>query len=295
MSEKPEAVKADIRNWWAANPMTYGSDHGKTTYIDKEGYIRNVELGSREFFERADQTFYEWTPQLHTPQARFGRIFNYDRFKGKRVLEVGCGMGCMAMNWALREARITAVDLNPVAVKQTRQRFATFGLKGEIQEADAEALPFPDESFDFVYSWGVLHHTPRTKQTINELHRVLKPHGSTGVMLYHRDSLLYRYGVKFVEGYLHLENLFLSPVELGARYSDAGRQEGNPHTWPVTRQEATDVLFDRFRNVKVETFGADVIPILDTWLPRFGALLPRAMTRACAKRWGWFLWIAADK
>jgi ubiquinone/menaquinone biosynthesis C-methylase UbiE len=289
-------MKESIRDWWASRPMTYAHDHGGTTFDLGGGAQRTVALGSREFFELADRRFYGWNEPLHTGDGPFGRIFDYERFRGKRVLEIGCGMGCMAMNWAQRGALLTAVDLNPTSIAQTRRRFELFGLAGDIRESDAARLPFEDATFDYVYSWGVLHHTPETKRTIDEIHRVLKPGGETGVMLYHRDSFLYRYSIKYLEGFLHYESAFLDDRELANRYSDGGREEGNPHTWPVTRDEARRVLFDRFAAVDFEVFGTDVVPIFDQWFPRLGSvLLPLPLVKACARRWGWSLWTRGRK
>jgi ubiquinone/menaquinone biosynthesis C-methylase UbiE len=205
-------------------------------------------------------------------------------------------MGCMAMNWALRGARITAVDLNPTAVAQTRRRFLQRGLPVRLCETDAESLPFPSSHFDHAYSWGVLHHTPGIQRAIDELYRVLKPGGTIGVMLYYRHSFLHQYVIRFVEGYLHAEREFLTPPQLSSRYGDGARLEGNPHTVPVTRAEVHEVLFRRFEQVRTEVFGTDVASILDQWLPGFGSrVLPRPLLDACARRWGWSLWIEAVK
>ncbi len=289
-------LKHVIRDWWASRPMTYAHEHGGTDFDVGDGSRRSAELGSREFFELADERFYSWNRPLHSDGVPFKRIFDYDALRGRDVLEIGCGMGCMAMNWASQGARVTAVDLNPTSVAQTRRRFELFGLSGRIEEADAERLPFNDASFDYVYSWGVLHHTPGTKRTIDEIFRVLKPGGTTGVMLYHRHSLLYWYGIRYVEGFLHNESAFLDEQGLASRYSDGGREEGNPHTWPVTKAEARNTLFSRFSSVDFTVFGTDIIPILDQWFPRLGTtLMPLPFIKACARRWGWSLWTTATR
>jgi SAM-dependent methyltransferase len=289
-------VKESIREWWAANPMTYAGEHGTTTYVTSDGVRRTVEIGSREFFELADRRFYAWNKPLHTSEGRFAKIFDYGHYRGERVLEVGCGMGCMAMNWAQHGAHVTTIDLNPVAVQQTRQRFNLYRLPGVISHADGENLPFADNSFDYVYSWGVLHHSPNTVQSIAELHRVLKPGGRVGVMLYHRNSLLYRYQVEYVEGYLHLENQFLSPLQLASRYGDGARNEGNPHTWPVLQSEVREQLFCPFSNVQIDVLGTDVMNLLDLMFPLMGSkLLPLPFLKAIARRWGWSLWITGMK
>ena len=140
------------------------------------------------------------------------------------------------MNWAQQGAKITAVDLNPTAVSQTKTRFNIFKLEGDIRECDAEHLPFQENEFDYVYSWGVLHHTPGTKKAISEILRVLKPGGRVGVMLYNRQSILYRFIVKWQEGFVNMEKNWLTDLQLASRYSDGERKEGNPHTWPVTKK-----------------------------------------------------------
>lgn len=294
MSADP-ALKDQIRNWWAGAPMTYGEQHGSTDYVRADGVIERVELGSKRFFELADERFYGWNTPLHTEHGRFARIFPYDRYRGRNVLEIGCGMGCMAMNWALNGARVTAVDLNPVAIAQTRQRFAVHQLDGTVREADAEALPFADASFDFVYSWGVLHHTPQTAGALKEVHRVLKPGGEVGVMLYHRKSLLYRYTIAFIEGWLNMERDFVDELRLASRYGDGGREEGNPHTWPVTRREVREQLFAPFEDIAIETLGTDIPDLLNALLPHWADRFSPAMKAALARRLGWSLWITARK
>lgn len=286
-------IKSEIRDWWAASPMTYARDHGTTEYQLPDGTVERVDIGSKRFFELADETFYRWNEALHEPARPFAKIFDYAA--GKRVLEIGCGMGCMAMNWARHGAKVTAIDLNPVAVAQTKKRFKVFGLEGDIREADAEHLPFPDASFDFVYSWGVLHHTPGTRKAIDEIFRVLVPGGKAGLMLYNRNSLLYRYTVAYQEGVVNAERNFLDERSLASRYGDGGRAEGNPHTWPVTPREVRRDLLPQFEDVAIRTLGSDIPDILDTWFPRLSRLMSQPMLNALARRWGWSLWMTAHK
>lgn len=292
---RPSETKKAVQDWWAANPMTYGKEHGETAY--RQGNeTRDYELGSREFFEQADKVFLRWNETLHHPGLPFGRIFDYEHHRGKNVMEIGCGMGFMSMNWGRQGANIFATDLNPVAVHQTRQRLNVFGVPGQVLQTDGERLPYKAASFSLVYSWGVLHHTPGIQKAIDEVHRVLEPGGAIGLMLYNRGSLRQRYLTDFVEGYLHLENEFLNPLELNSRYGDGARQEGNPHTWPVTKDEVRKSLMHRFENVKIEVLGTEVSNVLDLLIPGLGKfLLPLAMKKSLARRWGWSLWITANK
>ncbi len=300
VSTEPDQIldnlKGEIRTWWADSPMTYGDVHGNSEYRHPDGSVEVVKLGSRRFFELADETFYRWNSPHHIGGRRFAAIFDYERYCRQPVLEVGCGMGCMAMNWAQKGARITAVDLNPVSVEQTRTRFEIFGLHGDIREADAEALPFANDQFAFAYSWGVLHHTPDIRQAIAELRRVIEPGGRVGIMLYNRKSLLYRFLVRFQEGWVNMERNFLSEIQLASRYGDGERAEGNPHTWPVTSDEARSDLFASFANVEVQIFGTDVPNVLNVWGPELGSRrMPKALLQALSRRWGWSLWITGEK
>lgn len=289
------SLKDEIRGWWAAAPMTYGERHGSAEYVRPDGTIERAEIGSRRFFELADERFYSWNTPLHVGGVPFSKIFDYHAYRGRRVLEVGCGMGCMAMNWAQRGAKLTAVDLNPVAVAQSRRRFEVFALDGEIEEADGERLPLTDATFDYAYSWGVLHHSPAPRQSIGEIYRVLKPGGRVGVMLYNRGSLLYRYTVAFIEGYINMERLFLDELQLASRYGDGGREEGNPHTWPVTADEIVRDLFAQYQDVRVDVLGTDVPPILNTWSRDLWSRLSPARQQRLAERLGWSLWITGSK
>jgi SAM-dependent methyltransferase len=288
-------IKDRIRDWWAESPMTYAESHGDVEYRLPDGSVQRIAFGSREFFEKADEVFYRWNNPLHSAEGRFGRIFDYPAYRGKKVLEVGCGMGCMASNWALQGADLTAIDLNPVAVAQTKRRFEAFGLEGTIQEVDAESLPFPDNSFDFVYSWGVIHHTPGIKRAVEEISRVLKPGGKVGLMLYNRESLLYQYFVQYQEGLVNLESSFLDELGLASRYGDGGREEGNPHTWPVTKREVLEYLLEGFLDVNISVLGTDVPEALNTWWPGLGRRLPLVCRKALARRLGWSFWITARK
>jgi 2-polyprenyl-3-methyl-5-hydroxy-6-metoxy-1,4-benzoquinol methylase len=292
---KQHDKKKTIRDWWADAPMTYAEDHGHVEYRLPDGRMERVEIGTRRFYELADSVFFRWNEPLHDDTGKFGRIFDYERLRGKRVLEIGCGMGCMASQWALQGADITAIDLNPVAIEKTTQRFELFELKGRIMEVDAETLPFPDATFDYVYSWGVIHHTPDIEKAAREMYRVLKPGGQIALMLYNRESILYKYFVSYQEGFVNFERQFLSELGLASRYGDGGRQEGNPHTWPVTREEVQRDLLPMCQNISIKVLGTDVPEALNTWFPGLGQRLPLSWRKALGRRWGWSLWITADK
>lgn len=140
----------------------------------------------------------------HSPKARLESqarrryelepyIPGFARFRegaGKSVLEIGVGMGADHLEWAKsRPARLVGIDLTPRAVEHTRTRLGLSGFTPDVQVANAERLPFADASFDVVYSWGVLHHTPDTPAAMREVLRVLKPGGVARIMIYNTRSL----------------------------------------------------------------------------------------------------------
>ncbi len=288
---KTERAKSKIAAFWAANPQSYAEHHGGTTFREGQRLV-SVQRGTREYFEHADRMLLDWNAPLHEPAHPFGRIFPYSRYVGREVLEVGCGQGGMAQLWAERGAKLTAVDLNEDAVQQTRRRFELFGLTGRIQQSDAAQLSFADHSFDYAYSWGVLHHSPDLAHSVGELMRVLRPGGEFGVMLYNRRSLLYAYQILYYEGFVHAEQRFLSPLALASRYTDGDREEGNPHTWPVTKREMRALFAPYAAALNISILGSDLDGVLGLVMPGVNKRLPRIVMKALARRWGWSLWIS---
>jgi ubiquinone/menaquinone biosynthesis C-methylase UbiE len=111
--------------------------------------------------------------------------------QGKDVLEIGVGMGAEHEMLARQNPRsLSGIDLTPRAIEFTSKRLALYGLQSNLRVADAENLPFEDESFDFVFSYGVMHHSPDTQQAVNEAWRVLRPGGLARIMIYHRYSMV---------------------------------------------------------------------------------------------------------
>ncbi len=146
----------------------------------EEAYLGEV---TAEGYRRQALTRYQLEPYI----LDFAR---FDRYRGKKVLEIGVGLGADHQQFAVAGAVLTGTDLTHRAVAHTRRRFAALGLSSDLTVADAEQLPFAAGSFDLVYSWGVLHHTPDTIGALAETHRVLKPGGECRLMLYHKASMV---------------------------------------------------------------------------------------------------------
>jgi len=139
----------------------------------------------------ADQRFRQHAAARYSLEPYIHRFARFEDGAGEDVLEIGVGMGADHLEWAKSGPRhLAGVDLTPRAVAWTSQRLATYGFASELKEGDAERLPFQDNSFGIVYSWGVLHHSPDTSQAFREAHRVLRPGGTLRAMIYHRPSIV---------------------------------------------------------------------------------------------------------
>ena len=149
--------------------------------------------------------------------------------------------------------------------------------------------------FDYAYSWGVLHHSPNLGLSLAEMMRVIRPGGEFGVMLYNRSSFLHCYLTAYIEGFLHYESQFLSPLQLASRYGDGGREEGNPHTWPVTAGEVHDMLIPLADQCEIAVLGTDLDSVFKYLLPGIGLVLPIWAKKPWARRFGWSLWITGRR
>jgi len=289
-------LKERVREFWQAHPC--GSK------------FSDAEVGTREFFDRVEQHRFE--KEWHIPDAA-----NFAGSKGLRVLEIGCGVGTDGLQFARAGATYTGVDLTDAAIELARKNFASAGLKGEFRVADAEHLEFADESFDLVYSHGVLHHTPDIEAALREIHRVLKPGGRAVVMLYHRGSYNYQIGIRMLrragagllrtESGMKIVNLLTGePVESLREHAASLRNAngnfssaellnqstdgaGNPLARVYSRTEARK-LFKDFREVELRAYFLN-----KRFIPLLGNLLPRSIESMLAARWGWHLWIYARK
>ena len=164
--------------------------------------------------------------------------------KGLRVLEIGVGLGADHQRFAEAGADLCGIDLTERAVEHTRRRLAAFGLASNLSVGDAEQLDFPDASIDWVYSWGVLHHSPDTPQAIAEVRRVLRPGGCARIMIYHKWSMVglmlwIRYALLGLRPWLSLREMY-------ARYLES------PGTKAYSTAEAK-TLFSAFSEVNIRT------------------------------------------
>lgn len=194
--------------------------------------------------------------------------------RGRRVLEIGVGMGADLLRWARAGADVTGVDLTHRAVAVTIDRLAREDLSADVRVADAEALPFADGEFDLVWSWGVLHHTPRTDTAILEACRVLRPGGRLKVMLYHRRSWV------ALAAWARFGLLRMKPG-IGLRGGVAHMESPGTQAFLVAEVQA---MLDTVGGVSVR-------PVLTCWDRRCAPGLARLL----GDRFGWFLLVEATK
>jgi SAM-dependent methyltransferase len=139
--------------------------------------------GTPGFFADLDAYHFE---KLH----HLLRLIDFDAWRGKDVLDVGCGAGVEVVRFARGRARVTGVDIAKSAVDLTRANLAQQHLTAGLAVADGEALPFPDRAFDLIYAHGVVQYTERDQRLVAECHRTLKPGGLAVFQMYNRRSWL---------------------------------------------------------------------------------------------------------
>ena len=145
---------------------------------------RGLPIGDRlAFFKQLERERYTQEPYIPV-------FAKFSESAGQRVLEIGVGAGTDFMQWTRHGGRAVGIDLTTTGLALTRERAALEGQNVRLSQGDAEKLPFRNNSFDLVYSWGVLHHSPDTAGAIDEVYRVLRPGGVVRIMVYHVPSVV---------------------------------------------------------------------------------------------------------
>lgn len=265
-------LKGLVRKHWDAEPC---------------GTRVGTSASRAEYFRQIEEHRYEIEPHIKSFAA-------FQDGAGLRVLEIGVGAGTDHVNWLRSGAIAFGVDLTAQAALLTTERAQLEHLTPRISMADAESLPFANDSFDLVYSYGVLHHTPDTPQAVSEVHRVLKPGGTARVMIYHAPSMV---GFMFWAMYgLGRLRPWISPRQAIYEHLES------PGTKAYTCKEAR-ALFSGFQSVVVcpKLGPGDLLTIQPSGkyrspLARLAmALYPRSVIRLIGDRLGLGLFITAAK
>jgi SAM-dependent methyltransferase len=283
-----------VREFWDANPC---------------GSAASRAADRREYFEEIRRKRYasEW----HIPL-----VARFEEFRGKDVLEIGCGLGTDGLEFARNGARYTGVDLSPRSVELAREHFDLFGAEGEFLVADAERLPFADESCDHVYSFGVIHHSPDIEAIVREIERVLRPGGTFTVMVYNGSSINYRLEIMLLRRLFRLALYPRAAPRLLAPLLRIDRVKLEDHRRlllerrRVSREEWVSMntdgpecplarvysargaiaLFREFADVRTEAWFFNE----EHW-PLVGRVLPAGLRRTLGRRFGWHRMIYGRK
>jgi len=254
----PENLKSRVRNYWESEPCGTGGD-----------ITGNFVEGTPGWYQRIEEHRYNVEPFIHS-------VAQFTRHRGKKILEVGVGAGTDHLQWARAGAECYGVDLTDAAIRTTADHLRHHNLSSHLTRMDAEALPFDNDSFDLVYSWGVIHHTENPEKIIDEIRRVLRPEGVFIGMMYSRHSLV-------------AVRLWIAHALLKGRPFRSLREVVWNHMESLgTKAYTIDELKNMFRAFR----HFQAVPILTTydvvgW--------PRWLTRFFPEEWGWFISIQAEK
>lgn len=259
-------LKQKVKTYW--NAASCG-----TEYINQEKY-------SQAYFDAIEQHRYSVEPEIFA-------FAQFSRFSGKKVLEVGIGAGTDFVQWVRCGAQAHGIDLTQESIENTHKRLALEQLQAHVAVADAEHLPYPDDSFDLTYSWGVIHHSPDMEQCVREIIRVTKVGGVIKIMIYNKNSLFAFY-----------------------QYLRFGLRKGKPFaSWDA-------ILFNHQESIGTKAYTFDQIQTMLTPYPVNIRLLQANVTkhdllwykgsfaRACAyilaclfgwNRVGWFMTMELEK
>lgn len=212
---------------------------------------------------------------------------------GKRVLEIGYGMGSDHLSLAREGAEVYGVDLTPRHTQITQARFCDAGEVSRLTLGDGECLPFGDDSFDAVYSFGVIHHSPNTDRIVAEIRRVLKPGGHCHVTVYHKHSVFFAWSVYLIN---YLWRGGRKQRSLQQQLSLIEYPNNNPDMVIrlYTRAQMHD-LFKEFGQTQVDV--RHLLPVDIELFSRFFAdpFIPRRWLDWLGRRFGWYLVVEARK
>ena len=173
MTQSENSLTSKIKNYWDHQPCGI-----------KKG---NGEIGTLEYFESGSRTRYEVEPHVMD-------FAGFHEWRGKRVLEIGCGMGWDAVQFAKHGADYTGIDISKKSIELAKKQFKVYGLHGDLRVlnmADPEEIKQLEGDYDLVYSLGVIHHFPNIEQIIRNIHGLAAPGGEFRFMVYAKNSWKY--------------------------------------------------------------------------------------------------------
>jgi ubiquinone/menaquinone biosynthesis C-methylase UbiE len=267
--------KLEAQKTWGASPTGWTS-------------AKDEMPGTRAFFDKA-RAFRDTIEQPWLPD-----VVPFHQMAGKRVLEIGFGPGYDAFKFMQTGAIYSGIDITPENVERTKKHLGFFGYTPDVQQADAESLPFPDNSFDVVYSNGVLHHVPDMRKAFREARRVLKPGGEFITLLYNKFSVFYAGTilVHFVSGRFRHETLEQRRSKIESSAANA-----NPIVNVYSKREITAILAAQglvTRSITVRKCTPEDLPGGGK-LQAIYRTIPKAIYDALGNKAGWYLIVRSIK
>jgi glycosyltransferase involved in cell wall biosynthesis/ubiquinone/menaquinone biosynthesis C-methylase UbiE len=229
--ETGDEYKDEVQHQWNENPV--GTQYAKVTRPHSLDWYREIEA------HRYGQ-YAPWMPE----------VMEFARHSGEDLLEIGAGVGTDLSQFASHGAKVTDLDLSAGHLAHARENFSLRNLQARFIHHDAETLPFDDNSFDVVYSNGVLHHTPNTRQVVEEVRRVLRPGGKAIVMMYAEDSIHYWYRLVWELGLVRGMLEEHSMGEIMSRHVEITKNDARPLVKVYTRRRLRE-LFRGFTDIQI--------------------------------------------
>ena len=264
--------KLQAQKQWNAHPCGTGK------------YLDGIEYGSLEFFDTIFHQRYEVT------DTWMKRVINFSIAKGKKILEIGHGIGTDLLSFCQEGAEVYGIEITEEHHKLAQRNFALHGRTCVLKLCDGADIEFPANYFDYVYSHGVLHHTPDTVRCISEAYRVLKPGGQFILGLYHTYSAFHLLTMVIYNGLLK-GKLFrlgyrglMSTVEYGA---DGISAKLLVKTYSKARLRN---LLSNFSTVEVK-----IAHFKREHIPHVGRLMPRCLEKVFEPYLGWYVIAFATK
>lgn len=242
--------------------------------------IKNYIYLSKEYFDELEKQKRKEEPWKI---QEFGKM----NIKNKKVLEIGYGMGCDHLELARRGAILSGIDITKENLKIAKKHLELNGYSSNLIIGDAEKMPYENNSFDFVYSFGVLHHTPNMEKSIHEIYRVLKPGGRVWIAVYNKNSWFYRY---YIIPKYFIKKEFMK-ISLAERLSLIEYPNTNKDILVrLTSKKELKLLFNKFEIDEIKTRSLNNKSFLFG-----GKLLGDKTINIMSRYWGWYNIISAHK
>lgn len=225
-------------------------------------YVKNSSTHTLEWYLEVERYRYsEYAPWMPD-------VMEFKKHSGKNVLEVGAGIGTDLAQFAKNKAVVTDLDLSSGHLALAQENFKLRGLEGRFIQHDAEDMPFDDNTFDLVYSNGVIHHIPDTSKVVDEMFRVMKPGGQAIIMVYAENSKHYWKNIVFDEGIMKGLLFKYSMDEIMSQTVEISKTDAKPLVKVYTAKRLKK-LFKRFEHVSVckRQLTTSELPRLLRWIP----------------------------